>query len=393
MDNPDLRNGAGAIRIDPPIRRTCNGWTELRATLHVGTRMQDVWFRTDLAPDQTDEGVEPFISLALLPAMQLGVPLVTQMPVSPLFMEQQRLIQKYFHGWDANLALIDVCAPLRSSCETVANGRVAAFFSGGVDSFHTAHKHRAEINDLVFVQGFDIGLNESGFYESIYERIAPVAQAMQKHLIRIQTNLRVFTDSLAHWALHEHGPALAAVGQWLAPRCRKVLIPGEYFPLVPSAWPRGSQPQTDPLFSTERVRIVHDGYRPTRVGKIKAIIHDPLVQQSLRVCWENRGGAYNCGQCSKCLRNMAAIRAFGLLGQCITFPPTLDLEALSRLDLRLGEWRGLAEEVLAILEEECRDPELAAALRICLRRNDRRIWRDRLAVWRDVLRSRWLSSK
>jgi hypothetical protein len=367
--------------IDPPIAGSSGGLAELRATVRLDGTAYPIWFRTDLPAADVADGVEPFLSVCLLPAMLAGRPLKTEAPVSPVFMENLRRIQAHFLSWDRRLHPVEVQAPLRPPEPEPEDGRTATFFSGGVDSFHTLLTHRARIDDLVFVKGFDIPIRDPGLYASAHTAFREVAREMGKTLVRVETNVREFSDPRADWAHHQHGPALAAVAQWLAPRCRTVLIPGEYFPDEPAAWRRGSQPRTDPLFSTERVSIVHDGYQTTRVRKLEAIIREPCVQQSLRVCWENRGGAYNCGQCSKCLRNMAAIRALGRLDRCATFPPALDLKALARLPLDLGEWRLLIEEALELVTRAGTDRELARALRLCLARHRRRQWRTRAARW------------
>jgi hypothetical protein len=369
------------IVIGTPESGWASGLSELRSTIWLDGKSQDIWFRSDLPQSQVADGVEPFLSVCLLPAMRTGRNLKTDAPVSPLFMDHQRLIQNQFRAWDSTLQVIEVQAPLRA-LDVASEGRpTATFFSGGVDSFHTTLTHRAEIDDLIFVHGFDISIENSQLYRMAYERILRVADTLGKTLVRVETNLRAFTDALSEWGRYQHGPALGAVAQWLASRYRRIFIPGENFPDEPSAWFRGSQPRTDPFFSTERVTVVHDGYLPTRNRKIRAMIDEPCVRESLRVCWENPGGAYNCGRCSKCLRNMAVIRACGCLDRFITFPPELDLEALARVNLEPGEWRMLFEETLAQVARDRRDPALEQALRLCLARHRRRLWRLRLARW------------
>jgi hypothetical protein len=375
--------------IAAPVRDVVGNLTELRSGVDLDGKRQDIWFRSDLPPGAVADGVEPFLSVCLLPAMRVGRPLRIDAPVSPVFMDHQRRIQQHFKFWDPALQIVEIQAPLRK-LEEVPHGRqVATFFSGGVDSFYTTLTHRSQIDDLIFVQGFDISLENSQLFKTAYERFLRVAGTLEKTLVRVETNLRTFTDALADWAIYQHGPALGAVAQWLAPHYRQVFIPGENFPDEPAAWLRGSQPLTDPLFSTERVAVVHDGYQPTRTRKIEAIIGEPCVRESLRVCWENPGGAYNCGHCSKCLRNMAAIRACGWLDQCVTFPPELDLEALARLPLHLGEWRTLIKEVLERVARDRKDPALAQALRRCLAQHRRRLWQARWAWGLDRLRRYW----
>lgn len=358
--------------LSTPVLGSAGEWVELRSAVRYDGATTELWFRADVPQADVDNGIEPFLSACLLPAMRAGVALRTDSPVSPLFLANQSRIQAQFQAWDPALRIIEVLAPLRVDAPTGAGRRTASFFSGGVDSFHTALARRDEIDDLVFVHGFDIPVADAELYEAAQARIRQAAESMGKTLVRVSTNLREFSDPLADWGCHQHGPALGAVAQWLAPRCGTFFIPGEYFPDEPAAWLRGSQPRTDPLFSTERVGIVHDGYRPTRVRKLEAILGEPCVRATLRVCWENRDGAYNCGRCSKCLRNMAAIHSCGRLDECATFPRELDLEALAHLSIEKSEWRRLVEEVFHKISTDKSDPALALALRRCLARDRRR---------------------
>jgi hypothetical protein len=57
------------------------------------------------------------------------------------------------------------------------------------------------------------------------------------------------------------------------------------------------------------------------------MIDEPLVQQHLRVCWENHRPIGNCGACEKCLRTMLILEGHGRLE---TFPVFPDAAALVR---------------------------------------------------------------
>jgi len=87
------------------------------------------------------------------------------------------------------------------------------------------------------------------------------------------------------------------------------------------------------LWSTEGLEIVDDGGRFSRLEKTRRIAHHPLVRRSLRVCWENPGGAYNCGRCRKCLMTMAALEALGVRKKITSFPAEFDLGAMSSLKI------------------------------------------------------------
>jgi hypothetical protein len=129
--------------------------------------------------------------------------------------------------------------------------------------------------------------------------------------------------------------------------------------------PLGSHPLLDPLWSTETTEFVHDGCEATRIEKAAVIASDDIALKHLRVCWENRGGAYNCGRCEKCLRTMACLRTLGVLQRCSAFESPLNLKALADLKVKRIP-RAYLENNLEVLERSGADPELAEALRRCL---------------------------
>jgi hypothetical protein len=55
------------------------------------------------------------------------------------------------------------------------------------------------------------------------------------------------------------------------------------------------------------VTLEQDGIGLTRTEKFRACAMDPLVQNHLRVCWQNRSRTGNCSTCTKCLLAMFAM--------------------------------------------------------------------------------------
>ena len=115
-----------------------------------------------------------------------------------------------------------------------------------------------------------------------------------------------------HWDDHHLGSALAAVALTLSFRLRYVCIPSafSYNHLVA----HGSTPLVDEMYSTERLNLIHDGSEVTRASKVAKMIEwdRDLVLARLRVCWRNSGGAFNCGQCRKCVRTAVPLRVLGV---------------------------------------------------------------------------------
>ena len=118
------------------------------------------------------------------------------------------------------------------------------------------------------------------------------------------------------WLRAFSGP-LAAVGHLLGSAAGRMLISsdglGFEHPEV------GARPSTDPLHSSASLQVEHVAFHVTRLEKIRAIAGEPIVQQHLRVCWQNLDGRLNCGVCEKCVRTMLALDTCGLLGRFAGF--------------------------------------------------------------------------
>ena len=104
------------------------------------------------------------------------------------------------------------------------------------------------------------------------------------------------------------------------------------------------------------------------MAKAAAIAQHDVALKTLRVCWWNPGGAYNCGRCEKCLMTMVSLRAVGSLERCETLPQHVEPWRVARLPISTPSTRFFMTENLRALEESGRDPELAAAVRTCLGR-------------------------
>lgn len=238
---------------------------------------------------------------------------------------------------------------------------VAAFFSGGVDGFFTAVT-RPDVEALIFVHGFDIRLANTSLREQAAENAREAAQHLGKELIEIVTDMKDYPPIDVNWGM-AHGSAMAAVAHMVADRFGKVYIPATY--TYADAFPWGSHPLTDPLWSSDRVRIVHHGAAVTRFDKLGVLARHPVAAAHLRVCWENRRGRFNCGQCEKCTRTMVALRAHGVLEEFRTFPDGLDLNRVRFGELNHPTQVAFTRQGLAAVEQSG-DTDLAHALRLRL---------------------------
>ena len=76
--------------------------------------------------------------------------------------------------------------------------------------------------------------------------------------------------------------------------------------------PWGSNPDLDPLWSTERTTFHLDGVEVTRTNKVKAIAASDFALSRLKVCWREDIDT-NCGRCEKCVRTQCALAIAGAL--------------------------------------------------------------------------------
>ena len=112
-------------------------------------------------------------------------------------------------------------APTRVAEPTAQPGRVAAFFSGGVDSWATVLAN-PDVTDLIFVRGIDLLprlTHQEDLADEVEARLRGVADELGLPLHVVETNLRELSDPLARWETY-YGCAVAAVAHFLAPAVR-----------------------------------------------------------------------------------------------------------------------------------------------------------------------------
>jgi hypothetical protein len=195
-------------------------------------------------------------------------------------------------------------------------------------------------------------------------------------VIEVETNLRTFLDRYAAWARLAHGSAMASVGLLLLPFFRRLYVASTH--TYADLFPWGSHPMLDPLWSTEGLEFVHDGCEASRVDKTRLIAQSETALRFLRVCWRNPDGAYNCGQCEKCVRTMVNLHAVGALDRCRSFDRSLDIRDVRRILALTDNTRSFVLENLDALGDGPRDRPLRNALRTVLNRPS---WRALMIKW------------
>lgn len=285
----------------------------------------NLWFS---APTTTQPDLigDPFLAALLPVAMKLGHDIEIWATVSVALLQQIKQIQaiwSQWHGWRP----VDVIAPATTERQYNA-GSTGCFFSGGVDSFYTALKlleGERKPSHLIFAHGFDIPLSSTDRYARVQSRIEKIAQEMNVETVFPSSNIRELTNDFCDWGLVQHGAALAGLALSMQHEFRTMVVPATH--TYSDSFPWGSHPLVDPLWSTESLRIVHDGCEATRVQKVIRLAKSSVALSHVRVCWKTHE-EYNCGRCEKCVRTMVNLAVAGCLDRCATFHGTLSKETV-----------------------------------------------------------------
>ncbi|MCD4728618.1 MAG: hypothetical protein K8R46_13210, partial [Pirellulales bacterium] len=254
-----------------------------------------------------------------------------------------------------------------------AKVKCASFFSGGVDSWYTLMNKRNDIDTVITIDGLDLYKNQD-VWERTLANTREIARFYKKEYVPVSTNIR--------WkaAMHRRdwgkelvgvnyrsagltlGGVLSSVAYCLQQDVAKVFIPSSVDCEDQGFY--GSDALIDPLWSTENLRVLNNGLEANRFEKIGTLINTPLFLSTLRVCGRNLKGKYNCCRCEKCTRVMIALRLLKCLDRSETFPKTLDLNIIKRIDLKptvVGIFKALLHHAVRL-----NDKDVADALQITL---------------------------
>lgn len=326
---------------------------KVSASITIGGEEHNVWISANHDLYQETDFLLP---VAILPAMKVGATLDLPGEISPRLLSSTGQIQDIFNMWESILKHVPVRAEARGAAGERSGG-VACAFGGGIDSFHTAIRHR-DVTHLIYLHLLS---EDPSVKEAAARRVRRVAKDLGKTLIEVDTNLREFArDTGIKWKYY-HGMWIAAATLLFQHMFDKVIIPGSTTSNYDNLRPQGTHPILDPLWSTELVDFHHDGCEVRRVEKAAQISGNDVAMGALQVCDMTKGGG-NCGACEKCLRSMINLQAAGALSRCGTLPDKIDLEAVRALDLTGYSESYFARENLRALERAGTEPDLAAAL-------------------------------
>ena len=287
-----------------------------------------LWFDVPsrFEPDLTASG-NPWL-LCLLPlAMSLGERLQISLPLDPTLFRHAEEIMRLWRCWHPPLQPIEIEAGGFALARAPAAGKLASFFTGGVDAFFTALHHdeavrgrslpgERVIDELLYVVGLDVWLRNPESFQHRIQVLRQIATELGKELVVLATNLRDSRLSTLDYGALWHGCALGASALLLEGRYGEVLLSSSHD--YRNAFPWGSHMTLDPLMSTSATRFVHYGAGFTRFEKTRFIAEHDLALRHLHVCWRGESPG-NCSQCPKCFRTLLALDLLGKLPQARSF--------------------------------------------------------------------------
>ena len=364
-------------------------WVRLAADVaysHGNPSRETYWFDVpEYVAEDLSDNANPWLACLIPLAVALDEPLELCRPVDPVMLKNVHGLMGVWKNWYPELSIVPVLAETEPPPRNA--GKTAAFFSGGIDSFFTALRHLTpdnsvngpNIDELIFVWGFDIPIDRRDGFERARRAMQEAADALGKPLIVAATNLKITRlQRNASYAELWHGGGLASVGLALERRYATLYIASTYGYLNMQPW--GSHPLTDPLYSTSRCEVIHDDACFNRVEKTALVAQSDIALRTLRVCWNSKSDA-NCSTCNKCMRTMATLELFGALDRCTTFRPhAFHPERLARVYSSDENDRLMLREVASLATERGRI-DISEAIALGLERSEHLHKWFRLAQW------------
>ncbi|NEO98053.1 MAG: hypothetical protein F6K58_05020 [Symploca sp. SIO2E9] len=353
-------------------KRTSNDKVRLVGIVQMDSLSQEIELYFEYPQRFADfviESADAFVPALLLPAMERGENLDIKPPISEKLLLNSRNIQDIIYQWyPETFKKVTVSAERPTKYEPHTSNQVGAFFSLGVDSFYTFHKHLSSsnpvlphISHLIHMKGIEFPLHyyRDNQEQAVNTRIKDVAKETGIDVIFGETNIR--THFPLKWGQHYHGAGLASVALSLSGGLKSVLIPSTDSYKTIFHW--GSSPLFDHWWSTEKTSIFHDGSEVERAEKTaKFLPQDALAKKYLRVCLKNYGSETNCGRCTKCVRTMLPLYVSGQLSMFKTFPDQLPKDWTKILHINDEHDLSHAEAILELGKEYNGEPKVLTSL-------------------------------
>jgi hypothetical protein len=304
-----------------------------------------------------DASGNPFVPAATALATAVGEDLTIDAPVSPrLVRGAEQASRLYSDWWGYRPARVH---PARTEIAAEPGTGTGLFFSNGVDSVTTLMRSQdgvipERVTHLLSLQGLNPHLSRRS-ERRVWRGLAEAADEYGLPLVRLRTDLVGIVREQMGWT-RAFGAALAGAALALGPLLGRVLFGATVDDAHPR--PRGSHPDLDPLWGTERTGFRQDGTELEKIDRVLFIGTRPEAVRHLRVCWAADTPG-NCGRCFKCLKTMTTFALGETEDWKRAFAAPLTAEAILAQDLKRGQVAKVQEQLVPRIRP--RLPELAAA--------------------------------
>ncbi|MEW6265924.1 MAG: hypothetical protein AB1641_22860 [Thermodesulfobacteriota bacterium] len=308
------------------------------------------------------DSAEALLNFSILPNLYAGSNLRLNRPISRRLCNSTKKIIDIFCKWNPKYNYVEIIDAVPGRTEDQVERRVGVFFSTGLDSIYTLLKNLHEITDMIFIHGYDLRISEIDLRKKTSDIIEQIGREFNKNVIHVETNLKDVLGQYIPWAKLLHGAALTTIGHMMSRHFRKIFISANH--TYANLQPNGAHPILDPLWSTESLEFEHFGCEADRIEKAAYIAQFEIALNSLRVCWKKTGGAYNCGECNKCLITMINLYLAGALDRCSTFDKKISYWKMKmELNFMPEGWRAYVRQNIDHLEKTNSDKKMLKALR------------------------------
>jgi len=405
------------VIISDVCEKEIEGELELSATVAYETEPVETcrfWMRRPLAYGTLEAPGDPLLVAFLLPCMALRENLRIHAAVTDELLSSVRsnLIPTSLE-WHPDFSEVEITADKTvSASEARTQDQVGAFFSGGVDSWHSMIGNLDRVTHLIHMRGFEIEHDNEALWAFAHNHVQEGAKQFGKTVIPVSSNMTNIGELKTRERLRAVGRPYEEFGVKVYSGCMLVsmallLANRMKLGIVPSSWtldvepPLGSHPLIEPKLSTSLCAFSLDGCDASRIEKIRFLKEKaPESLRGLRVCIDNspeNAQKINCGECIKCVRTLLELRACKAMSLCESFDKPPDLAALKRKQLLWGTLEFWDDIRKAAREEG--DTELADTVSIIL--GDKfyfprafRAWsRSRKRAWKDLRRRLGLRSR
>jgi len=307
-----------------------------------------IWFAVEESfSDRIDRSANPFLPTAVTLATAAGEDLRVEAPASATLVRgAERASRLFSDWWGFRPAAVEADG---TTSESERGDAVGLFYSGGIDSAATLKRSLdgsipERVTHLLTLR--DLNPHYSQRTERrAWRRTEAAALDYGLPLISLRTNSPDLLRGPMGWS-RSFGAALAGSALALGPMIRAQLFGATVDQAYPR--PRGSHPELDPLWGTERTTFRHDGGELEKKDRVALLATEPRALRNLKVCWipDTPG---NCGRCFKCLKVMSYFAITGTHEWEASFDRPLDPRSVLDLDLRRGQLGKVTKQIVPAL--------------------------------------------